>query len=131
MECKEKHHTKIKTTCILILSHLLPSFFTYSPLFTCSNDYEDCYIDLFCHGPITTTRSFSPLQRHPNSEGWLQLDEDFSRFQPLIYRGCYFHNVKNHGHQVSKQYSQRGCINCFIQFSAMYSHSENRKDTIY
>lgn len=57
----------------------------------CSNDYEDHYTDLFLHGHIITSRSFSPLQRHPNSEGWLLLDEDFSRYQPFIYCGCCFH----------------------------------------
>jgi len=88
--------SKTKTTSILILSHLFLSVFPYSSLFIHSNDYEDCHIDVFSHGHICTTRSFSPLQRHPTSVGWLQFDEDFRRYEPLIYCSRYFHKVKNH-----------------------------------
>lgn len=45
--------TKIRTICILILCHCCLC------LLTLTNDYADCYTDLFFHGHVISTRSFS------------------------------------------------------------------------
>lgn len=113
--------TKTKTIRILILSHVLLSVFTYSPLHVAMIMRTVTQVS-FLTVTLSLQEAFLPFKDILIQKAGCRWMRTSVRINPSCTVAATFIKLRTTGHKHQK-YSQRGCINSSIQFSATCSHN--------